>query len=153
VKFLLILVLLLGGCHPLVQVPVAQKYSLPTYTPEPLPAPIETREKLPAKTALPYDMLQGDEAPFNGILIDAYLAMKYKLIVAERDRLRTQVAIDRKTYSQIYDLTNRSFQEMAQRAERSWWELNKGMVGFWVGTTLALGFSVLTVFALDHSAK
>jgi hypothetical protein len=151
----LMVALLISGCGAMVQTPAAHKYNLPGYAPDPLPLPIEDRPdtKLPPKAGAPKDLRQGETAPFNGVLIDGYLAAKYKLVMAERDRLRSQIDIDRRAYDKTHAITNGAFQDMAQRAERSWWENNKGTVGFWVGTAVGLGLAVLTVFAIDRTTK
>jgi hypothetical protein len=152
---ILMVALLISGCGAMVQTPTAQKYNLPGYSPDPLPLPVEDRPDtiLPPKVGAPKDVKQGEVAPFNGVLIDGYLAAKYKLVMAERDRLRSQVEIDRKAYDKTHAITNGAFQDMAQRAERSWWESNKGTLGFGVGTAVGLGLAVLTVFAIDHTTK
>lgn len=130
------------------------KPTLPSYQPDPLPAPIEEREKSalpPPSGNKPVALAKDGTAPFAGILMDPYLAAKYKLIKAGRDRLRSTITTDRKAFSKSHAVTNQAFQEMAERAKRSWWENNKGTIGFWGGMIVGMGLAILAVFGVDKA--
>lgn len=128
---------------------------LPTYKPSPLKPPVEERKdtKLPPKTAAPKAVSKDQAAPFSGILIDGHLAAKYKLQKAERDTLRRIIAIDRAAFSQAHKLQEQAFNELAKRAERSWWERNKGVLGFWGGVVVGMGLAILSVYAGTRAAS
>jgi hypothetical protein len=137
---------------------------LPTYKPTQLKAPIEERPdvKLPSKVGAPTAIMactvaKGQVAaeicqvPFNGILIDQHLAAKYKLQVAERDTLRTIVETDRAAFASTHQIHEAAINDMAQRAQRSWWENNKGTVGFWGGMIVGMGLAVIAVFGVTKA--
>jgi hypothetical protein len=138
--------------------------TLPLYKPDPLPPPVEDRKDtvLPPKTGKPAALVKctvkkGETAdkdcvvPYTGILVDSYLLAKYKLQKAERDRMRNQIVIDRDAYTKTHAVTNEAFQAMAERAKRSWWENNKGTVGFWGGLVVGMGLAILTVFGISKA--
>lgn len=129
--------------------------TLPAYVPTPLQEPIEQREasSLPPKTAPPAPVEKDQASPFSGIVIDAHLAAKYKLITAERDYLRKVIEIDQMALAKSQHVTNQAFTDMAQRAQRSWWEDNKGTVGFWVGAVLGMGITMLVVYGVHQTTK
>jgi len=142
--------ILLMGCQAAVQ----KLPTLPAYEPEPLPAPIEEREKssLPKPSGnKPVALVKDAAAPYAGILMDPYQATKYKLIKAERDRLRSTITTDRKAFSKSNAVTNVAFQDMAERARPSWWQTNKGTVGFWGGMVVGMGLAVLAVFGVTKA--
>jgi hypothetical protein len=146
----LCLSVLLMGCASTKQA----KPTLPSYKPDPLPAPIEEREKssLPKPSGnKPVAVAKDGTVPYSGILMDPYLAAKYKLIKAGRDRLRSLITTDRKAFSKSHAVTNEAFQEMAERAKRSWWENNKGTVGFWGGMIVGMALAILAVFGVDKA--
>lgn len=149
---------------------------LPSYTPAPLKPPIEEREgvKLPPKAGPPTPLLQCsppackqdaatkkwicDAEPtctvkFSGILIDGYLAAKYKLQATERDTLRSIIATDRQAFAASHKVIETGFNDLAKKAERSWWELNKGTFGFWGGMAIGMGFAILAVWAGTKAAS
>ena len=150
---LMLLAALLVACSPAV-VPTA---TLPTYKPAPLKPPLEEEKKdiLPEKEGAPTALKACDscKVPFGGVLIDAHLAAKYKLITADRDRLRRLIEIDRRAWSRSHAVTQQAFNSMAQRVYRSWWEKYKGTLGFWAGTAVGMGLAVLSVYGVSRVQK
>ena len=157
---LLSLSMILVGCVS-TQLP---QITLPTYKPTPLKPPIEDRPevKLPDKVGAPVVVMacsveKGQVAgepckvPFSGILIDQHLAAKYKLQSAERDTLRITVETDRTAFSSTHKIHEAMVNDLAQRAQRSWWEGNKGTVGFWGGMIVGMGLAVIAVFGVTKA--
>lgn len=154
------LCMILAGCAS-TQTP---KITLPTYKPTPLKPPVEEREgvKLPPKVGAPTVVMacsveKGQTAtetckvPFNGILIDQHLSAKYKLQSAERDTLRTIVQTDRAAFASTHQVHEDAINDLAARAQRSWWENNKGTVGFWGGMIVGMGLAVIAVFGVTKA--
>lgn len=150
---LLVAQMMIVGCRATSS---SSKPTLPAYKPDPLKAPIEVREakKLPPRTGnQPVQVKKDQPAPFAGILMDGYLAAKYKLIKAERDKLRTIIQIDRTAQGRVHKVMNDAFDEMVRRAKRGWWERNKGTIGFWGGLVIGTFTTVLTVYGVSKASK
>jgi hypothetical protein len=151
--------MILAGCAS-----TQTKISLPTYKPAPLKPPIEDRKgvKLPPKVGAPTGVMacsveKGATAdkpckvPFSGILVDQNYAARAKLYKAERDKLRSILQTDRTAFSSTHKLHEAAVNDLAKRAQRSWWENNKGTVGFWGGLVVGMGLAVLTVFGISKA--
>jgi hypothetical protein len=136
---LCLLLVVLLGCSGVAQKPCV---TTPAFTPEPLPAPAETTADLPKKTGEPTALEMGAAAPFTGVLLDTYLVGKYKVISAERDRMRAQLLIERHARAQVQAYYDAALGDALKRAERSWWERN----GTWVG--VAAGVLLTSVLAI-----
>jgi len=145
--------LLTASCRATTQ--QSAQIKLPTYKPAPLKPPVEERKDttLPAKTGAPKALAKDQAAPFNGILIDGHLAAKYKLQKAERDTLRRIIAIDRAAFSQAHKLQEQAFNDLVKKAQRSWWDRNKGVLGFWGGVVVGMGLAILSVYAGTRAAS
>jgi hypothetical protein len=154
------LCMILAGCASTQKTKIA----LPTYKPSPLKPPIEERPevKLPPKVGAPAVVMacsveKGQTAtetckvPFNGILIDQHLAAKYKLQATERDTLRTIVQTDRAAFASTHQVHEDAINDLAEKAKRSWWENNKGTVGFWGGMIVGMGLAVIAVFGVTKA--
>lgn len=152
--------MILAGCASTQQAQI----QLPTYKPDPLKPPIEDRPdvKLPAKVGAPTVVMacsveKGQVAaetckvPFNGILIDQHSAAKYKLQATERDTLRNIVQADRTAFAATTTVHEEAVNDLAKRAERSWWENNKGTVGFWGGLVVGMGLAIVAVFGVTKA--
>jgi hypothetical protein len=138
------------------------KIALPTYKPSALKPPIEDRTKLPPKVGAPTVVLactvkKGEVAakdckvPFNGILVDQNYAARAKLYKAERDKLRSIIQTDRTAFASTHTVHEEALNDLAKRAQRSWWENNKGTVGFWGGLVVGMGLAVLAVFGVSKA--
>jgi hypothetical protein len=140
------------------------KITLPTYKPTQLKPPIEERPevKLPPKVGAPTVVMacsveKGATAekpckvPFNGILVDQNYAARAKLYKAERDKLRSIIQTDRTAFASTHKVHEEAINDFAKRAQRSWWENNKGTVGFWGGLVVGMGLAVLTVFGISKA--
>ena len=139
---LCLLLAVLLGCAGVTQKPCV---TTPAFTPDPLPPPVETTAELPKKTGEPTALEAGTAAPFTGVLLDTYLVGKYKVIVAERDRLRAQILIERNARALVQSYYDAALTVAQKRAERSWWERNGTWMGVVAGVlltaTLAIGLT------------
>lgn len=125
---------------------------LPAYKVEKLDPPTEEKNaaKLPPKQGKPTALDKDSKAPFVGILIDSYLLAKYKMIQAERDRLRSWITIERTARGDVQALMNRVLVDALARSELGWWERNKGLIGFAVGVIAASALAIGLTAGLDH---
>ncbi|NIT77385.1 MAG: hypothetical protein GWO44_10975 [Thermoplasmata archaeon] len=140
----------------------ATKITLPTYKPAKLKPPIEDRTKLPPKKGAPTvvtacsakkgEVAPADcQVPFNGILVDQNYAARAKLYKAERDKLRSIVETDRSAFASTHKVHEEAINDLAKRAQRSWWENNKGTVGFWGGMVIGMGLAILAVYGVSKA--
>ncbi len=136
--------------------------TLPTYKPDKLKPPIEDRTKLPAKVGAPTVVMacsakKGEVAPadckvpFNGVLVDQNYAARAKLYKAERDKLRSIIETDRSAFASTHKVHEEAVNDLAKRAQRSWWENNKGTVGFWGGMIIGMGLAILSVYGVSKA--
>lgn len=140
------LLIVLLGCSSVTQKPCV---TTPTFTPEPLPAPAETTADLPKKTGEPVALDAGTAAPFTGVLLDTYLVGKYKVIVAERDRMRAQILIERHARAQVQAYYDAALTDALKRTERSWWERN----GTWVGVVAGVLLTSVLAIGLTYGVR
>lgn len=134
------------GCSTAAQKPCV---TTPGYNPDPLPPPAETTADLPKKTGEPMALEAGTAAPFTGVLLDTYLVGKYKVIVAERDRMRSQILIERHARAQVQSYYDAALGEALKRAERSWWERN----GTWVGVVAGVLLTSVLAIGLTYGVR
>jgi len=152
--------MILAGCAS----SQTSKITLPTYKPAKLKPPIEDRKetKLPPKVGAPTVVMacsakRGEAAPedckvpFNGILVDPNYAARAKLYKAERDKLRSIVQTDRNAFAATHTVHEEAINDLAKRAQRSWWENNKGTVGFWGGMVVGMALAILSVYGVSKA--
>jgi hypothetical protein len=148
----------LGACVSSQTTRVAEiTKKLPTYKVEDLPPPVESRPTtaLPPKTDAPQAVQQGQSVPFTGVLIDNHLAAKYKLIQAERDRWRATIVAERKARAEVQNYYNKTLAKSLAELDkqRSWFERNKGLIGFVVGTLFASAMAIGLAFAINEVGR
>jgi hypothetical protein len=112
--------------------------------------PIEERENYkPGKSQV---IVKDAVAPHNGILMDKDKAAYYVAIKAERDRRAKELAAARKNAAIkqiIYESTIEHLKAKAL-AQSTWWEQNKGLVGFGIGVTVGMAIIVGLVYGLTR---
>ena len=110
--------------------------------------PIEKREGFkPGKSK---KLNPGDAVPYKGLLADVDKILYYKAIQAERDRRRKELEYERKKSAIqkiIYESTLENLRARA-KAQSSWWEQNKGLIGFSIGTAVGMAIVVGILYAL-----
>lgn len=150
-RYTVALSILLSGCFSAPKPETILK-DLPTYQPTALQEPIEKREAdtLPEKTGQPTALSSGVAAPFTGILIDGYLLSKYKLIVSERDKLRELITIERESRSGVQSYLNKIIADALSKSHPTWWDENKGWVGFVGGVVAASALAIGLGAAFSH---
>lgn len=112
--------------------------------------PIEERENYKPGTSKP--IAKDTPAPRNGIIIDKDKAAYYIAIKAERDRRLKELAAARKKAA-IQEVIRQStihHLEAKLRARATWWEQNKGLVGFGIGVTVGMAIIVGLVYGLTR---
>ncbi len=146
-KYLLFIFILAVPACATVQSAKDIETQLPTYKPEPLPPPIEEEhvKELPAKDGEPTALMEGQAAPFTGVIIDTHLLAKYKFIKIERDFRRFQIAVEQETRAKIQSYYNGVLSTALKNGERSWWERHAGTLGLVTGvlftSVLAIGLT------------
>jgi len=112
--------------------------------------PIEERENYkPGKSQV---IKKEVPAPHKGILIDGDKAAYYVAVKAERDRRRKELEAARKNAAikqVIYESTIEHLKAKAL-ARGTWWEQNKGLVGFGIGVTVGMAIIVGLVYGLTR---
>ena len=112
--------------------------------------PIEERENYkPGKSQV---IKKDTPAPENGILIDQDKAAYYVAVKAERDRRLKELEAARKNAAikqVIYESTIEHLKAKAL-AQSTWWEQNKGLVGFGIGVTVGMAIIVGLVYGLTR---
>jgi len=112
--------------------------------------PIEQRENyLPGKSQV-VDV--GTPAPYKGIVIDQDKAAYYIAVKAERDR-RLQELEAARTKAAIQQLiADSTIDHLKAKAlsQNTWWEQNKGLVGFGIGTTVGMAIIVGLLYGLTR---
>jgi len=110
--------------------------------------PIEERENYkPGKSQV---ITKDTPAPENGILINKDKAAYYIAVKSERDRRRKELEAARKNAAIkqiIYESTIEHLKAKAL-AQSTWWEQNKGLVGFGIGVTVGMAIIVGLVYGL-----
>jgi len=110
--------------------------------------PIEEREGYSEGTSKV--VKQGDPAPHAGMVIDADKARYYIAIKAERDRRRKELEAARVNL-EIQKLIHQSALEHIDakiKANNTWWERNKGLMGLAFGTVIGVGLVVGVLYAV-----
>ena len=110
--------------------------------------PIEVREGYSSGSSTA--ILKGSAAPHNGLLLDETKARYYVAIKAERDRRRKELEAARKNAAiqkAIYDSSLEHIQAKV-KANDTWWERNKGLMGLAFGTVLGVGLVVGVLYAV-----
>lgn len=140
-----ILTILFLGCSTSTHKPL-----IPEYTPPKMEQVIEIREPLPEGAEKAVALLKDEICPWDGVLLTERLATKYRLIRAERDKLRTVLEIERDAFSQKHKLMTQAVTDMYERAKESenWWVRNKGILGAVGGFIVAAGTYILLTFAV-----
>jgi hypothetical protein len=148
--FILVTFFLLSSCAT-----TQVKQTFPTYIPDPLPEKIESRKDtvLPNKTGSPIALEKCTkcEVPFTGILLDSYLLSKYKLISTERDTLRVQIQAERQARAEVQQYYNLALQDALEKAKKSWFEDNKGLLGIVTGVVVTSALAIGLSFGLNAS--
>jgi hypothetical protein len=115
-------------------------------------APIEKREgyKEGTSSVIKKDVV----APHSGILIDGDKAAYYVAVKAERDRRRKELEAARKNLEiqRIIHKSTLEHVEAKQKAHNTWWERNKGLMGFAIGTTVGMAIVVGVMYALTKGS-
>jgi len=112
--------------------------------------PIEQREDYkPGKS----QVVQKDApAPYKGIIIDETKATYYVAVKAERDRRLKELEAARKNAAikeVIYESTISHLKAKAL-SQGTWWEQNKGLVGFGLGVTIGMAIVIGLVYGLTR---
>lgn len=110
--------------------------------------PIEAREGYKKGTST--TIVKGAAAPYNGIIMDANKIEYYIAIKAERDRRRKELQAARKNAA-IQRVIHQSALEHINakvKAKSTWWESNKGLMGFAFGTAIGIGLVVGVLYAV-----
>ncbi len=111
-------------------------------------APIEEREGFEPGEAKTIN--KGDQAPFKGVVINKKKALYYKAIQAERDRRRKELQIARKNAAIqkiIYESSIERLRAQA-KAQSTWWQRNRGLVGLAFGITIGAGLVIGLLYAV-----
>jgi hypothetical protein len=111
-------------------------------------APIEEREGFKEGTS---KVVKKDETvPSNGILIDKDKAAYYVAIKAERDRRRKELEAARKNLEvqKIIHVSALDHIAAKVKANNTWWERNKGLMGLAFGAVLGIGLTVGILYAV-----
>jgi hypothetical protein len=110
--------------------------------------PIETREGYSEGTSVP--LLKGAAAPHSGVLLDEAKTRYYIAIKAERDRRRKELEAARKNAA-IQEIIHNSALEHIDakvKANNTWWERNKGLMGLAFGTVIGISLVVGVLYAV-----
>lgn len=110
--------------------------------------PIEERQMQKEGETRPID--KGEAALENGHWIDQDKGNYYKLIKAERDRVRMELEAARKKEAVQKIIYESTIEHIKAKAEKrnTWWEQNKGIVGLAFGTTVGMAIVTGLVYAL-----
>ena len=111
-------------------------------------AAIEKREGFKEGTSKV--LKKGTPAPSNGSLIDRDKVVYYIAIKAERDRRRKELEASRKNL-EIQKLIHKSALDHIAakvKANNTWWERNKGLMGLSFGTVIGIGLVVGVLYAV-----
>jgi len=117
----------------------------------PIEKPLEQRTTLTG-TEQSAGLKQGAPAPFDGILLSERLAIKYKLIQQERDRLRVQLQIERDLHIGRFEQCNKVATTAIRATTPNWWQQYKGWVGFlggYVASTATVIAAMLLVIGVN----
>jgi len=112
--------------------------------------PIEQREGYkPGKSQV---VKKDDPAPYKGIVIDGDKAAYYIAVKAERDRRRKELEAARKKAAIQEVIRESTIDHLKAKAlaRGTWWEQNKGLVGFGLGVTVGMAIVVGLVYGLTR---
>jgi len=129
--------------------------ALPPTKVEPLPPPLEEvqAKTLPEGPSTKQGLIKGTIAPWDGVMLSPRLAGEYVLVKAERDKLRPLLALERQVNADRFQLCNQTLTDVSKKAERSWWEENKGLLGFFTGFVVAGAAAIGLAFGLNQASK
>jgi hypothetical protein len=110
--------------------------------------PVEKRKGLKPGTAKKLE--KATPAPYKGLLLDRDAAAYYPAVEAERNRRRTELEAERKKSAiqkLIYESTIDHLRALAKK-QSTWWERNRGLVGFSIGVAIGMGIVVGLLYAI-----
>lgn len=104
-------------------------------------------------------VLEGSEPPEKtppGILMSEAMAMRSARLKVAYDEMRGLYEVDLRTMDrerQVYEkqlgLADQEISEWREKARRTWWERNKGLISLGIGLAVGAGFAVGMAAALD----
>lgn len=152
----IIVLVLIVGCSASTQVPQYSTISDKQYVEnKPLPSRPDT-EKIPADKDWVIPLPAGKAAQQDGVLLSPDKAARAKLWQEDYNAIRNLYEIDRQVWQQHRIVYNeRLAQANAEIARRSpsWWDENKGTLGWVGGFLMGAATSVAIVYAIDHVQK
>jgi len=112
--------------------------------------PIEERENY--KPGSSQVVKKDAPAPYKGILIDEDKAAYYVAIKAERDRRREELEAARKKAAIQQIIADSTIEHLSAKAlaRGTWWEQNKGLVGFGIGIVVGMAIVTGLVYGLTR---
>lgn len=146
-RFLLVL-LVCAAC----QTTTNKDFVFPATKIEQLKPPLEDRTPLngPERAV---GVTKGTPAPFDGILLSERLMTKYKLIQKDRDTCRTERQIEQDLHVGRFKQCNDVATRAVKAASLSWWQQNKGWVGYLGGYISATVTSLVAVVLASQAKK
>jgi hypothetical protein len=120
-----------------------------------LPSRVGPLQPCPQRQTLRKQYSKGSPYRLPVFLIDNHLAAKYKLIQAERDRWRATIVAERKARAEVQNYYNKTLAKSLAELDkqRSWFERNKGLIGFVVGTLFASAMAIGLAFAINEVGR
>jgi hypothetical protein len=110
--------------------------------------PVEKRKGLKRGSAK--KVVKNAPAPYSGLLLDHDAAAYYPAVEAERDRRRKELEAERKraaVQKLIYESTIDHLRALTKQ-QSTWWERNRGLVGFSIGVAVGMGIVVGLLYAI-----
>ena len=111
---------------------------------------VEEAHKDLFKGAATKGLLANDPVPFDGLLMNPQSWALYQAFKTERDKLRTELEIEKKRAAVEKLLLTQTVDGLLYRLNSgsTWWSRNKGIMGFAIGATLGMTITVAIVYAL-----